>query len=132
MGFGLCCVSMPALSKMLSHHLPAYEKVRSWISSHYSSVRPIFAISISKKQSKLGRFLRLSNTETTRSHDSYLNLEDNKDSAIRSGTMYTPHELGHMNSVRTVIGTGRTTTIKDGSIHYKVDLQQNNQRQIPK
>lgn len=124
MSFGLCCVSMPALSKMLAHHQPPYEKLKSWVSQRYNSVRSNIGKSSLRQPLKMGNLLRMNKTDS-RSHDVYLDLEHNKDANLQSDTAHPQHELGPLNSVRTLIGTGRSNRVDDSAIHYEVDLQQN-------
>lgn len=137
MGIGLCCVSMPALSKMITHHLPAYQRLRSRLSSRYAAVARSTVVDTShpslKRQQSLGllRVLKLSgSSKSSEDSGSYSDLEGNnvevrqQTGAPRVGVL--PYELGRtQTSVRTLIGTGDDTRTQTGGIHVAVNMQQN-------
>ncbi|KAL9009984.1 MAG: hypothetical protein Q9173_005034 [Seirophora scorigena] len=135
MGIGLCCVSMPALSKMITHHLPAYRRLRSRLSSRYAAVARSTVVDTShpslKRQQSLGllRVLKLSgSSKSSEDSGSYSGLEGNNEEvrqqtgAPRVGVL--PYELGRtQTTIRTLIGTGDGTRTQTGGIHVAVNMQ---------
>ncbi len=120
MGIGLCCVSMPALSKMITYHLPKFEPLRSWVSSRYSAVKSTTLHSSLKQPSGLLKKLRSKGSKSSVDGYSDLDLENHQDARLR-----TNYELGQMQtSVRTLIGTGTGPQYQPNGIHVKVNMQQ--------
>ena len=132
MGIGLCCVSMPALSKMIAHHLPRYEKLKSWMSSRYGSTKSSIAISPLKPPTRRGKFLNPNASKISRRHDFYSDLEDNRSpfqSKLTPRLESLTYELSPVkSSVQTLISTGNRTQIHENRIHLEMDVKQNSQR----
>lgn len=126
MSIGLCCVSMPAMSKMLGHHLPApYEKLRSWLISRYKVAKPIMPNHCFKKLPRSGRDLLISKSETPRSHDSYLGIEARSTERLHPDALLSSYGQGPMeNAVRTFISSGEKKVIDDDGIRFEVELEQ--------
>ena len=131
MGIGLCCVSMPALSKMLSYHLPRYEKLKSWMSSRYGSAKSSTANSSVKPPTGLGRLFNPNAGKNSKRHDSYFDLEDNRSTSQSKATPHLgslPYELSPVkSSVQTLIGTGNRVQVHENQIHLETDVKQNSQ-----
>lgn len=123
MSIALCCVSMPALSKMLAYHVPLYEKLKIWTSSRFASTRSTIANRYHKQPVLLRKFFKASSSETSRGDDSYINLENNAETRLQSVAAYELRPKG--NSVQTIIGTGNKVPIEENGIHLNVKLQQN-------
>ena len=118
MSIGLCCVSMPAVSKMLVHHLPPYEKLKSWFDSKYDVAKSTIHSS-SRKAPRLGRDFYFDKTDTSRSRDSYIDIEGNKPGRL------DPYGRGSVKKpVRTFISSGENHGIDEQGIHCEIELQQ--------
>jgi len=122
MSIGLCCVSMPTLNKMLVYHLPPYKKLKSWLSSRYTSARSTIENAYRSQPKALGNLFKSSNSNSSRGHHSYTDLENDKGKILRPGAELELQPTGR--SVQTLIGTGDTSATKDSGIHLKVKLQQ--------
>ena len=125
MGIGLCCVSMPALSKMITYHLPKFEPFRSWVNSLYSAVKSTALHSSLKQTSGLLKKLRSRGSKSSVDGYSDLDLENHRlrPTAPKLGSL--PYELGQMQtSVRTLIGTGTGPQYQPDGIHVNVNKQQ--------
>lgn len=128
MGIGLCCISMPALSKMIAYQLPRLQTFGSWMSSRSASARSgIRQASFSQPFGLLKR-LRSRGSKSSHGQDSYLDLENNDDLHLEMGAprlgALTYDSSQKQTSVRTIIGTGHDTQIQTAGIHVEVKLQQ--------
>ena len=132
MSIGLCCVSMPAFSKMLSHHLPPYEKIISWlISRNLPTKSTKTSHSSSWKVSTLKKKLLLSDKVKTPngSRESNLDIEGNNASLIYANAPSSPDEQGLIEKpVRTFIKGGESNVTKDNGIHCEIESQRS---QVP-
>lgn len=130
MSIGLSCVSMPAMFKVLGHHLPPYEKLKSWLTSRYSSDKPTTSTSSFWKPPRLGGNLLFNKSETpNRSRDSYLDIERNNPERLDPNALSSPYEKGSMQkSVRTFINSGRNNVIEDDGIHFEIEMQQHSRQ----
>ena len=129
MSIGLCCISMPALSKMLGHHLPPYKKFISWLLSPHNSSNFTFPNSSLSKSPRQKRDLLSNKRETPRTRDSYLDLEGNNAERLDPDASLSPYERDSMKDVvRTFIGSGKHNVIDDDGIHFEVELQQHSRQ----
>ena len=126
MSIGLCCVSMPVVSKMVRHHLPApYKKLRSWLVSRYKVAKPIIPNDCFKRLPRSGRDLLINKSETPRSHDSYLDIEARSIEQLHPDTLLSPYGQGPMKkAVRTLISSGKKKVIDDDGIRFEIELEQ--------
>ncbi|KAI9705072.1 MAG: hypothetical protein M1836_006855 [Candelina mexicana] len=127
-GVGLCCVSMPALSKMLSHHQP-YEKLKSRISSRQVSTKRRVTKGSIDRPTLLQRLSKTSRTRARKDYDFSLDLESNKYERPQGSHTLAEQELSPThNSVKTIIGTGSRTPVElESGIRLKVNLHQSSQ-----
>jgi len=117
---------MPALSKMLGHHLPPYGRFKSWFNSWCISAKT----RTSWNSSRLGRILLFDRSENPgRSRDSYVDIEAKKSSGHAPDALSSPYEQGPMKeSVQTFIRSGKNKVIdNDNGIHYEIEMQQHSQ-----
>ena len=118
MSIGLCCVSMPALSRMIAYHAPPYEKLKSWFDSKYSLAKSTIQSS-TRRTPMLGRDFYSDKTDTSRSRDSYIDLEGNKPGQL------DPYGRGSVKKpVRTFITSGENHGMDAEGIHFEIELQQ--------
>lgn len=127
---GLCCVSMPALPKMLGHHLPPCVKVKTWIISRFSSVRRKSSNSYAGKPLKLGRLFSSNNNKTPNtSRDSYVDLERNGLGRPDVDHLTPPYGQGSVKeSVQTFIKSGEKKSVDDDAIHFEIEMKQHSQK----
>ena len=116
---------------MLNHHLPPYEKLKSWLTSRNVPAKSTMTSdSPFWKASRLGRKLLFSKTETpNRSRESYLDIERNNPGRFTPDALSSHYEQGlTKNSVRTYINSGTENLIEDDGIHCDIELQQHSQQ----
>ena len=118
---------MPAFSKTLHHHHSAMEKLRSILSSSFSSLRS------TKSGSTIGR-LRLSQRDNS-SRSAMVKISQGPYSrhvaevALPRGAALQPtYELGQLRTVQTFIGKGREGAASDDQIHLTHEIQQQQAR----
>ena len=81
MSIGLCCASMPALSKLLGHHID-YARLKSWVESRYDSFKS------KNSKNSFSKYILYNRRETpTKSRDSYINMEE----ATKGALIQTPY-----------------------------------------
>lgn len=120
---------MPALSKMLGHHLPSHEKLKSWLSTQYNSTKSTISNGSASKSPRRGRDLIYNKTEMHGSHDSHLDLDGNNVERLAPVASSSPHEMGSMKkAVQTFISSGRHNVITDDGTHFVVELQQHSRQ----
>lgn len=131
---GVMTACLPALARMLHHHLPPWKSIKSRLSQYrlttfFSSAGGSFKHS-QKSQSELETPRKDSrlpaqhrSTAVTLHHDSslgpYVNLEAKAEPTIRDDL-----EMGPMTSVKTFIGGGRQTDYEEDGIYLKHDISQ--------
>lgn len=126
MSIGLCCVSMPALLKLLGPHLPPFEKVKSWLHSRYIFAKhPTLNCSF-RKAPALGKDVLLNKIKTPNmSRDSDLDIERDYPGRLDQDTSSSPYDHGSMEkSVRTIISSRRNKMIDNDDIEFDIELQQ--------
>ena len=118
---------MPAFSKMIHYHLPALEKIRSILSSHFASLR------FSKSDGTTGhsgfsqsdRPSHNAGGETTRGPYRHLEVE-----MLPTGDVTTQpaYEFGQLQSVQTFIAKGHGQGASDDQIHLTHEIKQQQTR----
>ena len=122
---------MPAFSKMLSHHLPPYEKIKSWSTSRNVPTKTTkTSHNSSWKVSTLRRKVLSNKTkDPNRSRESYLDIEGNDPSLFHTNALSSPDEQGLIEGpVRTFINGGESNATKDDGIHCEIELQQHSRQ----
>ncbi|CAF9943010.1 MAG: hypothetical protein ALECFALPRED_010428, partial [Alectoria fallacina] len=127
MFIGISCACMPAFSKMLHHHLPAVEKLRSLLSSRFASLRS------SKSGDRPGRsgFSQSDDqshypvAKTVKGPYSHLEAELK---SPQGDTFQPTYELGQLQSVQTFIGKGWKKGPSDDKIHLTHEIRQQQAR----
>lgn len=124
---GVSCACMPAFSKMVHHHLPAIEKLRSVLSTRFASLLS------SKSGGATGR------SGFSQSHDPNHHTEGHPsrgpyrplevEMMPPGGAPPQPtYEFGQLQSVQTIIGKGWDKKTSDDQIHLTHEIQQQQTR----
>lgn len=118
---------MPAFSKMIHHHLPAIEKLRSVLSTRFS--RLLF--SRSGRATGHSGFSQSADpnhyAEGNPTRGPYHPLEVEMRPPGRASPQPT-YELGQLQSVQTIIGKGWDKKTSDDQIHLTHEIQQQQTR----
>ena len=123
MNIGIVCVSLPAFSKMLRHHLPPFQTLRSKVYSQWAKLRSSQS-GESASQSGISRSTLGDSLATSEHHAGpYVHLND-RISPHKSTDPETNYELGQLRSFQTFIGRGGALATSDDKIHLTHEIKQ--------
>lgn len=123
MSIGITCACMPAFSKMLHHHLPALEKLRSKLSIHVARLR-------SSKSGDTSAHHTFSQPDGPNHHPMAKSVsvpygQLGIEASPHRGAAFQPtYELGQLQSVQTFVGKGWKKGASDDKIHLTHEIQQ--------
>jgi hypothetical protein len=126
MSIGICCVCIPALFRMISHHLPVFQKLKSALSSRLASLKSTASKLSRNHGNPHGKFQSQDKKNSGSQNSSQAGEIDNFEWSHPD--IPATYDMGSIQrSVRTFIGRGKSTVRDRDGIHLQVSLQQHAQ-----
>ena len=123
MNIGIFCLCLPALSKMLRHHLPSLGALCSRSRTSLAKLRSSRPEETPGNSKSMQHGSRASPTASEQNQGPYIHL-GNQPSQPRSLDPYATYELGQLKSVQTFIRRGGDKETSDDKIHLTHEIEQ--------